>query len=52
MGTGGASLSFSLTMLNLWIGMCRGVVGLPRDLKSLGYQDKWIEYRFVNQDSE
>lgn len=45
-------MSFSLTMLNLWIGMCRGVVGLPRDLKSLGYQEKGIEYRFVNQDLE
>ena len=43
-------MSFSLTMLNLWIGMCRGVAGLPKDLRKLGYQDKSIEYGFANQD--
>lgn len=30
--------------------MCRGSHGLPKDLKSLGYGDKWIEYKFHNQD--
>jgi len=39
-------------MLNLWIGMCRGAAGLPKDLRKLGYQDKWIEYPFSNQDLE
>ena len=38
--------SFSRTMLNLWIGMCRGVAGLPRDLFDLGYVDRWIDFRF------
>jgi len=28
--------------------MCRGVAGLPRDMRRLGYSDKWIEYRFAN----
>ncbi|MPZ48251.1 MAG: hypothetical protein GEU75_02880 [Dehalococcoidia bacterium] len=37
-------------MLNLWIGLCRGVAGLPRDFYDLGYHDKWIEYSFANQD--
>ncbi len=45
-------MNFNLTMLNLWIGMCRGVPGLPRELKNLGYSDKWIEYKFSNQDLE
>lgn len=44
--------NFNLTMINLWIGMCRGVAGLPRDLKELGYVDKSIELRFRNQDME
>ncbi len=43
-------MSFNLIMLNLWIGFCRGVAGLPKDLRNLGYQDKWIEWRFINQD--
>lgn len=46
------SLSFSLTMLNLWIGMCRGVAGLPRGLRDLGYEDQWIDHPFANQDNE
>jgi hypothetical protein len=47
---GGAFLNFNLTMLNLWIGLCRGVSGLPRDLRRLSYEDKWIEWTFSNQD--
>jgi hypothetical protein len=50
MAMGGPSLNFNLTMLNLWIGMCRGVAGLPKDLRRMGYQDKCIEYSFANQD--
>ena len=42
-------MSFNLTMLNLWIGMCRGVAGLPKDLRKLGYEDKRIELLFANQ---
>lgn len=40
--------SFNLQLMNLFLGMCRGVAGLPRDLRHLGYSDKWIEYRFSN----
>lgn len=40
--------SFNLQMMNLFLGMCRGVAGLPRDLRRLGYSDKWIEFRFTN----
>jgi hypothetical protein len=36
--------------MNLFIGMCRGVAGLPRDLKNLGYMDRWIEYKFANSE--
>jgi hypothetical protein len=50
MATGVPSSSFSRTMLNLWIGLCRGVAGLPRDLRERGYTDKWIDYKFPNQD--
>ena len=40
MATGDAFLKFDLAMLNLWIGLCRGA-GLPRNLRELGYTDKW-----------
>lgn len=50
MEMGDPYLNFNLTMLNLWVGMCRGVAGIPNDLKRLGYADKWIEHRFANQD--
>ena len=42
--------NFNLAMLNLWIGLCRGVKGLPRSLRDLGYQVEWIEYHFSNSD--
>ncbi len=45
-------MRFNLKMLNLWIGLCRGVAGLPDALRKLGYEDKWIEYTFANQDIE
>lgn len=48
----GTSLTFDLILLNLWIGMCRGVAGLPRNLRLLGYKDTWIEKKFPNQDLE
>jgi len=44
------SNNFNLLMLNVWIGMCKGVKGLPRDLRMLGYQDYLIEYAFTNSD--
>lgn len=33
-------------MLNLWIGLCRGAPGLPRDLRDLGYDAGAIEHQF------
>jgi hypothetical protein len=39
-------------MLNVWIGMCKGIKGLPRDLRDLGYQDFTIEYKFTNVHGE
>src|SRR5262245_33586821 len=46
------SSSFNRRMVNLWIGLCRGVSGLPRDLFDLGYEDRWIDHKFQNQDRE
>ena len=45
-------MSFNLTMLNLWIGMCRGATGVPKALREMGYQDKWIELKFLNEKLE
>lgn len=44
------SSNFSLVIVNLFIGMCRGAAGVPRVLRDLGYEDKWIERQFPNQD--
>jgi hypothetical protein len=44
--------SFSLRLLNLFIGLCRGAAGLPDDLRTLGYQDCWIEFGFKNSQDE
>jgi hypothetical protein len=44
--------SFNLRMLNLWIGLCRGAAGLPKELRKLGYQDKAIEFAFNNSKNE
>ncbi|WP_325310483.1 hypothetical protein [Longimicrobium sp.] len=38
-----ASSSFNRLLLNAWIGMSRGVVGLPRVLHVFGYRDVAIE---------
>lgn len=43
-------MHFNLLMLNLFIGMCKGTYGLPKNLKKLGYSEKWIEHKFANQD--
>jgi hypothetical protein len=42
-------LHFNLKVLNVWIGLCRGVPGLPPDLRLLGYEDAAIERSFQNQ---
>ena len=44
--------SFSLKLLNLFIGLCRGAAGLPDHLRVLGYQDRGIEFRFQNAQNE
>lgn len=38
--------------MNLFLGLCKGVAGLPRDFYHLGYSDKWIECSFTNQKGE
>jgi hypothetical protein len=45
-------LSFGLKLLNLFFGLCKGVPGLPDDLKRLGFRAKSIELRFSNSDNE
>ena len=42
--------NYNLFLLNTWIGLCRGVVGLPREIHSLGYREQWIELRFQNSE--
>ncbi len=45
-------MGFSLTMVNLWIGLCRGAAGLPRALQALGYEDRLIEWQFRTDSGE
>jgi hypothetical protein len=42
--------SFSLQMLNLWIGLCEALPGLPASLRDLGYCDLAIESPISNAD--
>jgi hypothetical protein len=44
--------NLNLALMNLFVGMCKGVIGLPRDFRKLQYVDKWIELRFANVDQE
>lgn len=44
--------NLSRALMNLFIGMCKGVAGLPRDLHNLAYGAKWIEYGFTNAQGE
>jgi hypothetical protein len=44
--------NLNLALMNLLVGMCKGVVGLPRNFRNLGYGDKWIELRFANAQNE
>jgi hypothetical protein len=46
------SSKFNLQMLNLWLGLCRGDTGLPSDIRSLGYRDKWIEFAFSTKNGD
>lgn len=46
------SSAFNLTLLNLFIGLCRGVYGLPSDFKNNGYIDKWVEFKFSNSENQ
>jgi hypothetical protein len=40
--------NFNLSMLNLWLGLCRGEAGLPMTIRDLGYRHKSIELTFQN----
>ena len=44
--------NLNLALMNLFVGMCKGLAGLPRDFRNLQYVDKWIELRFANTDQE
>lgn len=44
--------NLNLALMNLFVGMCKGIAGLPRDFRDLQYVDKWIELRFANADQE
>lgn len=46
------SSNFSLLIVNLFVGLCRGSAGLPKVLRELGYEDRWIERQFTNQDRD
>jgi hypothetical protein len=45
-------LSFNTQLMNLFLGMCKGVEGLPKHFRQLGYADKWIEFGFTNARNE
>jgi hypothetical protein len=40
--------NFNLSMLNLWLGLCRGEAGLPQAIRNLGYRHKQVELTFQN----
>ena len=44
--------NLNLALMNLFVGMCKGLAGLPRHFRNLQYVDKWIELRFANADQE
>jgi hypothetical protein len=44
--------NLNLALMNLFVGMCKGLAGLPRNFRTLQYVDKWIELRFANTDQE
>jgi len=44
--------NLNIALMNLFVGMCKGVAGLPRKFRELGYADKWIELRFANAEQE
>lgn len=43
-------MSLNLRLLNLFIGMCKGAAGLPRDLYELGFRDEGVEIKFTNSE--
>ena len=49
---GGACLSLNLRLLNLFLGMCKGVAGLPPDLHRLGFRERAIELTFQNANND
>lgn len=45
-------MSFNTELFNLFLGMCKGVIGVPDDLRRLGYADRCIEFSFTNSRNE
>lgn len=45
-------MSLNLRLLNLFLGMCKGAVGLPTNLRQLGDRETGIEMPFQNAGSE
>lgn len=46
------SSTFNRVMTNLWIGLSKGIDGLPREIYKLGYEVVCIEHSFRNQARE
>lgn len=46
------SSDINLKLLNMVIGLCKGVAGLPKDLLKLGYNVHYIEHEFRNSKNE
>jgi hypothetical protein len=44
--------NLNLALMNLFVGMCKGVAGVPRDFRQLAYAAKWIELTFGNSEQE
>lgn len=44
--------NLNLALMNLFVGMCKGVAGVPRHFRNLRYVDKWIELKFANSGQE
>jgi hypothetical protein len=45
-------MNFNLRMLNCWIGLCRGIPPLPKDIAHAGYVDRAIERKFRTAQSK
>src|ERR1019366_2908970 len=52
MATENPFLDFNLKMLNLWIGLVKGVSGIPSDFRTFGYKLHSIEQPVRNADGD